>query len=723
MKSLSTSSATWLTLYLNGAGALLYSGAIHAQATPDATLEVGSATELKSKTAREPAPPIETIEIEGKTVVPEASVGIWGSRPILDTPFTLNRYDSKLIEDQQAVSANQVIRNDPALTNVSTPGGFSGFNLSFRGFPSGADSISFFGMGPGGMFSGSLGQLYSVERLDVVKGPSSALGGFSPNAAVGGSVTIVPKLPLAQNRVTLAAGVRERGIVSGHADVSHRFNETYSVRVNLAQESGETFYSGRDQRDVEALAVSVKLSNSAQLDVGFDSADVKSEGYQNGFILGPNVSVPKAPNPSKNHFQKWTYLKQGWNYGYSNLNWVLDSTWTLRMQGLYGIRTGEVFSSGTGFIRNNEGDMTLRPSYRPRGTDYNPFWGGNVFVDANFHTGSWRHKVTLAYLANGFDFKGGVTTPIAPIATNLFRPVYVDKPISHVIAKGKSSSVDANTQALTDQIDITDHTSVLVGVKNSTLRSEAFDIQTGIRTLKQNDSNTSPLAAITHAWDEKTRLYASFAQGFERGGIAPATAANADRLMPNVGNQQVEIGLKSELGSNLLVSASLFQIERGLEYIDAVTNFYVQDGLQRNRGLEVSANGNVTRDIGLTGGFLVLDPKIVRNGVVNDKAAPGVPTYTLPLYASYQIAPALGLSLGVNHFGKQYIDVENTRSLDPWTRWDAGLKHSTVISDHTLTIGVQVENIGNQAYWASASGGQLVLGSPEIWKLSVRTEL
>jgi iron complex outermembrane receptor protein len=621
------------------------------------------------------------------------------------------------------VTANQVLRRDPALTNVATAGGFSAFNLSFRGFPSGADAISFYGMGPGAMFSGSLGQLFSVDRLEVIKGPSAGLGSFSPSAAVGGSVNIMPKLPFQDNRSILTLGTRELGIVSGHLDLNRSLGDRTAVRVNLASESGQTFYEGRDERDVLALSLRHRISGSAELIVGYDQMRVRSEGYQNAFVLASGVPVPDAPNPSRNHFQKWTWLEQEWNYGYASLDWKFATDWKLFVQGLYGIRRRPILSSGTGLIRSEDGDMLLRPNYFAEGTRYKPFFGGNIFLSHKLITGPWTHHLTLASLQNGFTFITAEGAALAPIPSHLYHPIYTERPVLNVAGRGRSSEVAASTQALSDDIQLNDQWSLLLGVKDSLLRSDSYEVTSGEKTLHRKDKGTTPFGALSYKVSPRTLTYLSYTQGLERGGVAPAAAANADEIMAPVRNHQVEWGLKSGEISGLFLTAALFEIRRGLEYLDADSNVYLQNGLQRNRGLELNASGLIRERLTLQAGLLLLDAKIVRVEALRNKKAPGAPNLTLPLTLDYQWNESWNVSGSLYHFGKQSVDAANTRELKPWTRVDAGLRYAMRVSDRPLFVQALVENIGQQRYWASAAGGQLVLGPPEIWKLALRTEI
>ncbi|RYZ59291.1 MAG: TonB-dependent receptor [Proteobacteria bacterium] len=672
----------------------------------------------------ETAPVLETITVKGEKVKPTARVGIFGDKSKLDTPFTVNSYSEETIEKQQSVTVNQVLRNDPAVTNVTPAGGFTGHTVSFRGFPAGADAVTFNGMGPGSMFSGSLGQLYSIERIDAVKGPSASLGGFSPSASVGGSINIVPKTPSQDPVTSIFIGNREKSVISGGVDVSRMTDDkTLGVRVNAAAEKGETFYGGNDKRNVAALALSYKFSDKMRVNFGYDAVNIRSEGYQNGFVLGANAPVPKAPNPGQNHFQEWSYLVQEWNYGYGSFQWDFAERWNFTIDALYGERRGTILSTGTGLITNAEGDMITRTTRLGRGSNYEPFYGANAFIKTQQDTGSVKHDLTLAFLTNGFDLKSSVAAPMAPINTNLYRPNYVDRPTLLPTKTGRLTEVDARTYALSDSIQFLPEWNLLLAVKNTTLHFENYDVNSGNRVLNQKDSVTSPVAALTYKPFESLTTYLSYVEGLERGGSAPVTAANGGEIMDSILSHQWELGVKSQLTNDLQLTAALFQIERDLEYLDAETNIYGQDGLQRNKGIEVSVSGHPMRDLNLTGGIMLLDAEVVDSGTVKGKDPTGVPKMTLPLLADYRLGAGFSANLGIYHFGKQYVDAQNTKSLDAWTRFDGGLQYELGVDKSKTTLSVNVENIGDKRYWASAAQGQLALGSPEIWRFSVRTDL
>ncbi len=68
--------------------------------------------------------------------------------------------------------------------------------------------------------------------------------------------------------------------------------------------------------------------------------------------------------------------------------------------------------------------------------------------------------------------------------------------------------------------------------------------------------------------------------------------------------------------------------------------------------------------------------------------------------------------------GSQYADEANTLKVDAWTRLDLGLRYTMPLRDSTLTWRATVENVTNEKYWASATGGYLTQGDPREFTLS-----
>lgn len=88
----------------------------------------------------------------------------------------------------------------------------------------------------------------------------------------------------------------------------------------------------------------------------------------------------------------------------------------------------------------------------------------------------------------------------------------------------------------------------------------------------KNDENWSaftPKVSLRYAVTDATNTYATYAQGFKSGGFqaAPADAVAAARVLDEEEADNYEIGIKSDLLSNLRINAALFYTEyEGLQY-------------------------------------------------------------------------------------------------------------------------------------------------------------
>ncbi len=96
-----------------------------------------------------------------------------------------------------------MVNNDPSIrTNVPAFSGILGFFI--RGFPVFAQDIAFNGLfGVADAFNPAI---EPIERVEVLRGPSTLLSGVPPFGNIGGIINLIPKRageePL--NRVTLA---------------------------------------------------------------------------------------------------------------------------------------------------------------------------------------------------------------------------------------------------------------------------------------------------------------------------------------------------------------------------------------------------------------------------------------------------------------------------------------------------------------------------------------
>jgi iron complex outermembrane receptor protein len=68
------------------------------------------------------------------------------------------------------------------------------------------------------------------------------------------------------------------------------------------------------------------------------------------------------------------------------------------------------------------------------------------------------------------------------------------------------------------------------------------------------------------------------------------------------------------------------------------------------------------------------------------------------------------------------LNASNTLEVDAWTRLDVNARYVSKIAQQDITWRLNITNLMNEGYWASAAGGYLTQGNPREIKLSVSTE-
>ena len=121
---------------------------------------------------------------EGGQVASGGRVGLLGNLDVFDTPFNVTNYTSELIENQQARTVGDVIRNDSSTHITSTSQGVQEQFLT-RGF---GTQVFYDGLDPI-LAHRRTSTVRTVERVEVFKGPNALLNGAIFN--LGGAINLV----------------------------------------------------------------------------------------------------------------------------------------------------------------------------------------------------------------------------------------------------------------------------------------------------------------------------------------------------------------------------------------------------------------------------------------------------------------------------------------------------------------------------------------------------
>lgn len=688
-------------------------------AAPAAQLEAITATDETSSLSS-PTPPA----YKGGQVGTGGQAGILGNADSMSTPFIISSYTAKLIEDQQARTLGEAIKNDPT---VQVGNGYGNFAETFviRGFPLNNDDLAFNGLY--GILPRQVLPTEMIERVEIFKGASAFLNGAAPGgSALGGLINIQPKRGTDDPLTKLTLDYTGRGQFGGGIDLGRRWGDAkeFGLRLNAAHRDGETAVKDGDGK-TSLLTLGLDYRGErlrASLDVGYQRLRYDQ--------TRPTVNltgdgVPDAPGTGVNFAQPWAYSKLESTFAVARMEYDLSDNW----MAYAAIGTSRDKEDGlyAGATVNGQGIGTNTPLRSPYERDTVT---GEVGLRGRFATGSVLHQVNLGVSAlrttNHTAYQFFETQP-----RDIHDSVHYPEPGTVTLAGGDVDDPIKVERSILRSVALSDTMSFLddrvlftAGVRHQNLRNTGYFNYDGQATSDYDKSIVTPFFGLVFKPMANLSLYANYIEGLTRGETAPLTASNRNESFQPARTKQLEAGLKVDMG-DYGASLAVFQLEKPEFYLDSATNLFSDAGEQRNRGVELSVYGEPLDGVRLVGGMTFMNARLkkTQDGKNDGNYAAGVPKFQASLGAEWDTSFAPGLTLQgyVTHRGAQYVNKENTGKIPSWTRVDLGARYKTMIAGRETTFRVGVDNVFNKRYWATVAPqfGQLTAGAGRTFKASV----
>ncbi|MBY7796466.1 TonB-dependent siderophore receptor [Vibrio fluvialis] len=667
-------------------------------------------------------------DYQGGQVARSGRAGILGNQDFMDTPFSSSNYTSKLIEDQQAKSVGDVLKNDPTVRQAVGYGNFQELYM-IRGFPVYSDDMTLNGV------YGILPRQYvaaeMLERVEVFRGANSFVNGAAPGgSAIGGSINLVPKRAGSEPLTRVTLGTQSGGQAYGAMDVAGRFgdNQENGVRVNVVARNGDD-------------AVDDQETQLGVLSLGFDhqgenfrmSADL---GYQDHHIDAPRPSVtpgsaiPSLPSSEANYAQDWTYTDEKQLFGVVRGEYDFSSQTTSWIAG--GMRRGKEHNLLANPTADADGNLT---AYLFENVREDTVMSGDTGVRHEFSTGSVGHTVVVSGSVYQSRSKNAYvmssSTDVGSLydydSLDQFAGLYYGGSLSD---PKETERVTYSSAALADTLSLfDDQVKVMLGARLQRVETKSFDYNSGDESSSYGSTALTPSVGVVYQPMLDVSLYANYSEALLPGEIAPSTnngsdVANAGEVLKPNRSEQYEVGAKYDNGSYGAM-VSLFQISKPSYMYDS-NNSYTDNGEQRNRGIELSAFGEPIESVKVLGGVTLIDAEIVKSATTasEGKQAVGVPKVQANVNIEWATPFVEGLTLEGRtlYTGSQYASADNSLELPSWTRFDLGARYGMKLGDNALTLRARVDNVTDKSYWASAGGypgsNYLVQGAPRTFVLS-----
>ncbi|MCR4268929.1 TonB-dependent siderophore receptor [Nitratireductor sp. ZSWI3] len=620
---------------------------------------------------------------DDNTVVAKAAASaLKSSTPLAETPRSVSVITRKEIEERAVQDIIQAVRYSSGVVT----GGY-GYDPRFdqiyvRGFALTTTGAFRDGLRQPYMNYGMFrDDPYSLERIEVVKGPVSMLfGGGSP----GGIVNKVSKMADGERHreVELQYGTVDR--YQAAFDFSDALDEQKTLfyrLVGIARAADTNFDLHDDRLSIQPSLMwqpdadtSLVLYGQAQKDKTSASAaalnrfgvpldmlasdPVYDHQYVEQYQLGYRFEHRFDNDVKLSQHVRWSYLDLDARYLSS---YVTDGS---------GGWVGDVYRRGGNAV-----------------TDRMNVFQADTRLARDFDTGPLRHKVQVGLdytdVRSSFGF-GKDDTANPDYDLDLNNPVYgVDGPTPAITDRSSADLRQIGVYAF-DEIELGRWRFTLGGRHDWADQTNTNDV-TGVVTADKSNSAFSGQLGVLYRFDNGFAPYASYATSFLP--LSEKDAAGAV-LDPETA-EQIEVGFKYQPdGAPFSVSAAAYQIIQHdkPEYVgfNGTTGSYIYAPLGEvtTRGFEVEARASLSSGFDVVAAYSYNDAEITgsSNAAIIGNTPAITPRHVASLWAHYTFdenSPLAGLALGagVRHLSKSYTSSANTATNRAATYLDAAVSY------------------------------------------------
>lgn len=553
-------------------------------------------------------------------------------------------------------------------------------------------------------------ETYGLERIELLKGAASVLYG---SAGPGGIINTVSKRPTVEplRELSVQLGSFDRKQVAGDFGGALDKDGEWSYRLTFLKRDSNTFVDYvPDDRVYIAPALKWQPSTDTSLTLLSEYQEDKTS-YVYGLPgagtvnANPNGRIKRSLFPGEPGYDKFNVKRYSVGYLFEH---AFSDQLKLRNNVRYYHARNEYNSADIWQLLNDQRTTRFRGAQDRE--DASSAITADTSLQYQFAHGSVQHTAlvgvdiaTLRHQDKRYNRDG--------VSLDLYSPVYGGV-LSDAVPASNSAVTKTRRQGVyvQDQIKIAEKWVVLLGGRYDTVNQDGKALFTGEKWADDEKSYAfTGRAGLVYLADNGLAPFVSYSESFEP---TTGTDRTGSRFKPTEG-KQIEAGVRYQpSGSDMLLSAAVYQLTReNVTVIDpADTNFLIQTGKARSRGLELEARTRVGRHANIIATYAYTDARTTQASPLQPEQEgqrlDSVPFNQLSLWGDYSFgAFALpDLKIGA---GLRYVD--ETR----------GMGHGTAVSVPAFTLldamasyttgawrlALNITNLTDKTYIASCTYG------------------
>ncbi|UVK89052.1 TonB-dependent receptor [Pseudomonas sp. B21-051] len=676
----------------------------------------GQPLTLPTGTISAPAVDEETVSLTTPT-----SAGSRLNLTAMETPASVESLSGEQVRARGDRSVQDAVSRSTGISRTGTPGD-GGTSLQARGFTGQSSVMQLY---DGNRMYTGMGTVtfpvdtWSVQRVDVLRGPASVLYG---EGATGAVVNVIPKKPFEgeiENHLRLGYGSydsQQQAFDSGGS-----LSDTLSYRLNLNRLRSNGWV---DRGDSSSDFISAALRWQATDDLAFtfahDYGDQRPQNYFgtpliNGQLKDSLRNKNYNVRDDQQHYNdQWTRLTTDWQ-----INDVISAS-----NELYYLKAQRRWQNAENYNFDTATQQLSRSGYFGIGHQQEQVGDRQTFTFKHSLFGLDSQTVTgVDY--NRIRFQLNSNSPFNDVLPNgQALDLYHPQPGYFESANPYRDQFDSTTKQMSvfaeNRTQLSERWSLVTGVRRDYVhvdRNNLIDDSHSDKTLTGNNWKAGLVFALT----PETSFYGQVATSTDGiGGLISLSPSQQQYDLSTA--RQTEVGMKQlfwdqrgefTLAAYRIVKKKLLTDDPGNPTLKQ------QVGQQSSNGLEASVDLQLPHAWQLQANAAIVKAKYddfseVVDGQTlsyNGNRPVDVPRRTANLWLNKNLTDDLKAGAGVRYVDARYADMANRNELPSYTVVDATLSWQAL---RNTTLGLQVNNLFDRRYAQSQynAGQQWILGEP-----------
>jgi len=622
--------------------------------------------------------------------------------PLSDIPQSIQVIPRQVIEDRAVVRQDELADNVSGVHRQIGFGEASGYVI--RGF-----FTSYENLRDGFRDIGAIAPrgLADVEQTEFLKGPAAVLygSGFAP----GGIVNTVTKKPLETPFYSANLTAGSYGFYYPTIDITGPLTSDHSLlyRVNASYENTDSYrnFTGQESYFI-APALTWKIDSKTTLSTELEYLN-SNYTFESGFPLSPaSLRLPTNRYLSEPGLNRTNVDSTSITY---NIEHKFSDSWKVR-QGFNAVIANTNIGDARLYNESLDGQTLDRTSEQGPQSTRNYTLQNEIF--GKFNTGPLQHNVLVGVELSRYDYSyTAFGATLAPI--NIFSPIYgAQLGVFTPLFAGEYGSDNLGVY-FQDLVEILPNLKLLGGGRFDLNDSFTKDRPNGSLTNEQTETKFSPRVGIVYQPVKSTSLYFNWSNYFNPQFFGRSRTNQL--FKPDIG-EQFEVGIKQDFIDNQLsATLALYQITRqNVLTPDPVdTNFSVQTGEQKSRGVELDVVGKVSPAWKIIATYAYTDAFVSKdNSIPIGNQLVGAPYNSASLWTTYELQSGnlkgLGFGLGLVYQDDVQVALPNTFKAPSYLRTDA----SVFYRKNKFRIGLNFKNLFDVKYFYTDGGYRLYPAEP-----------